>query len=154
MVRRGLRQVLLELPDVSIHLRNISPSSRETERHPTVIAIHRISFAWSQGRYSVSNASERQLSSCKEFHLCACTGIQKVAAGALVYVPGRQQAQRAVPSMWSQVVLQVVYLVLEIGMAQHDTLRRHSAHWTHSFQQDMLPWSSQRQDTVNIISRS
>ena len=139
MVRRGLRQVLLEFPDISIHLRNKSPSSREIERHPTVNTKHRALFAWSQGTLFVSNVSEGLLSSRREIYLCACTGIQKVAAGALIYVPGRQQAQRAIPSMWSQVVLQVVYLVLEIGMAEHDTLRRHSAHWTQSFQQDMLP---------------
>ena len=61
-------------------------------------------------------------------HLCISARIQEVAAGALIDVPGRQQAQGALSRARRQEMIQVVQLVSEIGVAQHDTLygRTHS----------------------------
>ena len=55
-------------------------------------------------------------------HLLHAAGVDEVAAGALVDVPGGQQAEGALPRQGLQEVLQVVQLVQQVAVRQHHTL--------------------------------
>ena len=63
--------------------------------------------------------------SCQRAHadLCAGSGEEVVAAGALVDVPGRQQAQRALPGLGLEKIAQVVQLILQVAVREHHTLQ-------------------------------
>lgn len=55
-------------------------------------------------------------------HLLHATRVDKVTAGSLIDVPWRQQTQRALPNCRLQEVLQVVQLIQQVAVRQHDTL--------------------------------
>ena len=63
--------------------------------------------------------------------LCDAAGEAKVAGGALVDVPGREQAERAVAGRRAQEEAQVGDLVHQVGVRQHHALRRAHARWSH-----------------------
>ena len=55
--------------------------------------------------------------------LLHAAGVDEVATGALVDVPGGQQAQGAFPRQGLQEVLQIVQLIQQVAMGQHHALQ-------------------------------
>lgn len=58
-------------------------------------------------------------------HLATARIVQVVTTGALVDMPGWQQAEACVSHIWQDVVIQILDLVEHVGMREHHALHQH-----------------------------
>lgn len=61
-------------------------------------------------------------------YLTTARVVKVIAAGALIDVPGRQQAEAGVAHIWQDVMVQILDLVEHICVCQHHTLHDDTAY--------------------------
>ena len=59
-----------------------------------------------------------------ESYLTTARVVEVIAAGTLIDVPGRQQAETGVAHIWQNVMIQILDLVEHVCMCQHHTLHK------------------------------